>query len=212
MDFELPAADDPRRLEVRAWLAAHPSPSGQDLAEAGYVAPHWPEPWGLDADPILQIIIDDELKAAGVRRPSNQIGIGWAGPTIVHAGTPEQQARYLPKILSGEEIWCQLFSEPEAGSEMAALGTRAAARDDAAVADSSARRSRTSRQRPPSLAPCSARTETEVPKDQGEYPLLSALWRTHRRWRSNERRADRLPHLQRGVPHRRAPARREPGG
>jgi alkylation response protein AidB-like acyl-CoA dehydrogenase len=125
MDFELPADDDPRRLEVRAWLAEHPDPSGQQLAEAGYVAPHWPRPWGLDADPILQIVIDEELKRAGVRRPNNQIGIGWAGPTIVHAGTPEQQARYLPKILSGEEIWCQLFSEPEAGSDLANLGTRA---------------------------------------------------------------------------------------
>lgn len=125
MDFELPGDDDPRRIEVRAWLAEHPEPTAVQLAEAGYVAPHWPRPWGLDADPILQIIIDDELKAAGVRRPSNQIGIGWAGPTIVHAGTPEQQARYLPRILSAEEIWCQLFSEPEAGSDLASLGTRA---------------------------------------------------------------------------------------
>ncbi len=125
MDFELPGEDDPRRAEVRAWLAEHPDPTGQQLAEAGYVAPHWPRPWGLDADPILQIVIDEELKRAKVRRPNNQIGIGWAGPTIVHAGTPEQQARYLPKILSGEEIWCQLFSEPEAGSDLANLGTRA---------------------------------------------------------------------------------------
>ncbi len=125
MDFELPAADDPRRLAVRAWLAEHPTPSGPDLAGAGYVAPHWPTPWGLDADPIHQIVIDEELKAAGVRRPQNMIGIGWAGPTIVHAGTPEQQARYLPKLLSGEEIWCQLFSEPGAGSDLASLGTRA---------------------------------------------------------------------------------------
>lgn len=125
MDFELPGEDDPRRAEVRAWLAAHPDPTPVALAEAGYVAPHWPRPWGLDADPIHQIIIDEELKAAGVRRPSNQIGIGWAGPTLVHAGTPEQQARYLPKILSAEEIWCQLFSEPEAGSDLANLGTRA---------------------------------------------------------------------------------------
>ncbi|NLD77540.1 MAG: acyl-CoA dehydrogenase [Acidimicrobiales bacterium] len=125
MDFELPPDDDPRRTEVRAWLAANPDPSGEVLAEAGYVAPHWPRPWGLDADPIQQIIIDEELKRAGVRRPQNQIGIGWAGPTIVHAGTPEQQARYLPKLLSGEEVWCQLFSEPEAGSDLANLGTRA---------------------------------------------------------------------------------------
>ena len=86
MDFELPPDDDPRRNEVRAWLADHPKPSGRQLAEAGYVAPHWPRPWGLDADPIHQLIIDDELKRAGVSRPSNPIGIGWAGPTILHAG------------------------------------------------------------------------------------------------------------------------------
>ena len=125
MDFELPGPDDPRRLQVRDWLAAHPQPSGRELAEAGYVAPHWPAPWGLDADPIHQIIIDEELKAARVGRPSNQIGIGWAGPTIVHAGTAEQKDRYLMPILAGEEIWCQLFSEPEAGSDLANLSTRA---------------------------------------------------------------------------------------
>jgi alkylation response protein AidB-like acyl-CoA dehydrogenase len=125
VDFELPADDDPRRTAVRAWLADHPNPSGPDLAAAGYTAPHWPEPWGLGADPIHQLIIDDELRTAGVRRPVNPIGVGWAGPTLIHAGTPDQQARYLPKLLSGEEIWCQLFSEPDAGSDLAALGTRA---------------------------------------------------------------------------------------
>lgn len=125
MDFELPDDDDPRRVAVREWVAANPSPSGEQLAHAGYVAPHWPKPWGLDADPIHQILIDEELKAAGVSRPSNLIGIGWAGPTILHAGTQEQKDRYLFPILSGEEIWCQLFSEPEAGSDLAGLGTRA---------------------------------------------------------------------------------------
>jgi len=125
MDFQLPAADDPRRVAVREWLAAHPSPTGADLAEAGYVAPHWPAPYGLAADPIHQVIIDDELAKARVRRPSNPIGIGWAGPTILYAGTPEQHQRYLPRLLSGEDFWCQLFSEPGAGSDLAALGTRA---------------------------------------------------------------------------------------
>ncbi|CAN5650845.1 acyl-CoA dehydrogenase [soil metagenome] len=125
MDFDLPSVDDPQRAAVRAWLADHPSPSGRQLAEAGYVAPHLPKPFGLDAGPILQLVIDEELRSAGVRRPNNPIGIGWAGPTIVHAGTEEQQAKYLPGLLSGEEMWCQLFSEPGAGSDLASLGTRA---------------------------------------------------------------------------------------
>src|SRR5215207_6208516 len=125
MDLELPGDDDPRRQAVQAWLGEHPSPGGDELALAGYVAPHWPRPWGLDADPIHQLLIEEELKRAGVRRPVNPIGIGWAGPTLLHAGTQEQQARYLPRLLSGEDIWCQLFSEPGAGSDLAALGTRA---------------------------------------------------------------------------------------
>jgi len=125
MDFELPPDDDPRRLAVRTWLDAHPHPTGRQLADAGYVAPHWPRPYGLDAEPIDQLVIDDELKRAGVRRPPNMIGIGWAGPTIIHAGDQAQQERYLRPLLAGEEIWCQLFSEPDAGSDLASLRTRA---------------------------------------------------------------------------------------
>jgi len=125
MDFELPPEDDPRRAAIRSWLEAHPTPSGRELAEAGYVAPHWPAPWGLDADPIHQLIIDDELRRARVSRPQNMIGIGWAGPTILHAGTQTQKERYLFPLLAGEEIWCQLFSEPNAGSDLANLGTKA---------------------------------------------------------------------------------------
>ena len=125
MDFQLPGDDDPRRLAIRAWIADHPSPSGRELAESGYVVPHWPRPWGLDADPIHQLIVDDELHRANIARPVNPIGIGWAGPTLLYAGTPEQQARYLSPIVSGEEFWCQLFSEPGSGSDLANLGTRA---------------------------------------------------------------------------------------
>ena len=121
----MPADDDPRRLAVRAWLAEHPHPTGAVLAAAGYVVPHWPAPYGLGADPVHQVIIDEELAKAGVRRPSNPIGIGWAGPTLLYAGTTRQQERYLPRLLSGEDFWCQLFSEPGSGSDLASLGTRA---------------------------------------------------------------------------------------
>ena len=89
------------------------------------MAPHWPSPWGLAADPIHQLVIEEELRQAGVRRPANPIGTGWAGPTVLHAGTPQQQERYLFPMLAGEELWCQLFSEPEAGSDLAALRTTA---------------------------------------------------------------------------------------
>src|ERR1051326_534519 len=105
--LELPGLEDPRRAEVHEWLVAHPRPSGRELAEAGYVAPHWPKPYGLDADPVHQLVIDDELRQAGVRRPENMIGIGWAGPTILHAGTEAQKERYMIPMLAGEEMWCQ---------------------------------------------------------------------------------------------------------
>ena len=116
---------DPRRVEIREWIERHPNPSGKDLAQAGLVAPHWPEPWGRGASVEDQLIIDDELSRAHVQRPINPIGIGWAGPTILQGGTLEQQQRWLPKLLSGEEFWCQLFSEPNAGSDLSSLTTSA---------------------------------------------------------------------------------------
>lgn len=121
----LPAEAEAYKLEVKAWLADHPDPSPQQLAKAGYVAPHWPKPWGRDASPIEQIAIDEVFKQARVRRPQNQIGLGWAGPTIIYAGSEEQKKRYIPGILDGSEVWCQLFSEPGAGSDLAAVSTRA---------------------------------------------------------------------------------------
>jgi 3-oxochol-4-en-24-oyl-CoA dehydrogenase len=131
MDFDLPPEAEEHRARVRSFLAEH-APDGQfpvdwcaRLARAGYVAPHWPAPYGLDANAVQQLVIDEELRAAAAPRPVNPIGIGWAGPTLLVAGTAEQQTRYLPGILDGSEVWCQLFSEPGAGSDLVALGTRA---------------------------------------------------------------------------------------
>lgn len=115
---------------AEAWLADHPRPTGEELARAGLVAPHWPRPWGLGADAATTRDLDELVRTAGIALPDNPIGIGWAGPTLLAAGTPEQQQRYLPPILSGAEVWCQLFSEPDAGSDLAALSTRAEADGD----------------------------------------------------------------------------------
>ena len=137
MDFALPAHDDPRRLGVRAWLADHPSPSRRDLAEGGFIAPHWPRPWGRDADAEAQLIIDDEFATAGVVIPGASIGVGWAGPTIIAGGTEAQKDRFLSPMLDDTEDWCQLFSEPEAGSDLASLRTRAVRDGDCYVVNGS---------------------------------------------------------------------------
>jgi alkylation response protein AidB-like acyl-CoA dehydrogenase len=131
LTFELPPEAEAYRGGIRAFLTEH-APGGRypadwtrRLARHGYVTPHWPRPWGRDASPIEQLVIDEELKRALAPRPVNPIGIGWAGPTLLVAGTPDQQERFLPGLLDGSEIWCQLFSEPEAGSDLASLRTRA---------------------------------------------------------------------------------------
>ncbi|MBV9664282.1 MAG: acyl-CoA dehydrogenase family protein [Actinobacteria bacterium] len=165
MDFELPGDDDPRRQAVRAWLADNLRPSGRVLAEAGYVVPHWPKPWGHDADPIHQLIIDEELRKAKVSRPVNPIGIGWAGPTLLHAGTQAQKDRYLMPLLSGEEFWCQLFSEPGAGSDLANLGTRAVRDGDVYVVNG--QKIWTTMAHFSKLGILIARTNADAPKHKG---------------------------------------------
>jgi 3-oxochol-4-en-24-oyl-CoA dehydrogenase len=165
VDFDLPASDDPRRLEIRRWLADHPAPTPRQLAEAGLVAPHWPEPWGRGATPEHQLIIDDELRRCGVQRPSNMIGTGWAGPTIIHAGTEDQKQRYLVPMLAAEEIWCQLFSEPGAGSDLANLSTRAVRDGDEYVVNG--QKVWTSMGHLSAFGILIARTDPDAPKHQG---------------------------------------------
>ncbi len=112
-----------------------------------------------------QLIIDDELDRAGVHRPVNPIGVGWAGPTILYAGTPEQMQRYLFPMLAGEEIWCQLFSEPGAGSDLASLITRAVLDGDEWVVNG--QKIWTSGAQLARFGILIARTDPDVPKHQG---------------------------------------------
>jgi len=125
MDFDLPGEDDPRRLEIRAWTKANPNPTPRQLLDVGYLAPHWPAPYGLSAAPELQILIDDELQRAGIKRPYNVVAESNCGPSLLTHGTPEAKERYLIPGLLGEERWCQLFSEPSGGSDLSALRTTA---------------------------------------------------------------------------------------
>ncbi len=117
-----------RRGVIHKQVAALAELEGDDqrteLVASGYLVPHWPKPWGIDADALTQLLIDDELRQAKVRRPHLQVG-AWAAPTIAAHGTPEQQQRWVKPTLLGTTSWCQLFSEPEAGSDLAGLRTRA---------------------------------------------------------------------------------------
>lgn len=94
------------------------------IVDNGYFVPHWDEPWGRNAGAVEQLVIDEEFKRTKLRRPHLAIG-AWAAPTIAAYGTPEQQERWVRPTLVGEINWCQLFSEPEAGSDLAALRTTA---------------------------------------------------------------------------------------
>jgi alkylation response protein AidB-like acyl-CoA dehydrogenase len=110
--------------ELAAIAAAPRAEQARLLAAGGWVTPHLPAPWGRAASPLEQLVIAEELRAAGLRPPG--LGIGaWVVPALVQYGTAEQQQRFLPDTLAGAIVWCQLFSEPGAGSDLASLTTRA---------------------------------------------------------------------------------------
>ncbi len=137
MDLNYSPEDRAFRAKTREWLAANaPQEDLKTLAErkawhrklyeAGYVGMLWPREYGgWGATPMQQAIVQDEMARIGAPPPINGLGIGFIGPTIIVHGTPAQKERYLRKILTAEEIWCQLYSEPNAGSDLASLKTRA---------------------------------------------------------------------------------------
>lgn len=146
MDFQWDAEQQAFRTTVRKFLAAHLPPDWEslahgpgsatqsafskkfcaELAQAGLLVPHWPQRWGgRDADAWTSFILAEEMWMAGEPRGGQYMNVNWIGPILMRFGTEEQQHGYIPPIARGETIWCQGFSEPEAGSDLAALRTRA---------------------------------------------------------------------------------------
>ena len=155
-----------RLRPVVAGAAALEDPAEQRrrLAETGLLAPHWPSPWGRDAGAVEQLVIDELCAEAGLRRPNLAVA-AWALPTIIAHGTPEQTERWVGPTLRGELLWCQLFSEPGAGSDLASLATRATRVEGGwsltgqKVWTSVAARA--------DMGICLARTDPDVPKHRG---------------------------------------------
>ncbi len=142
MDLNYTPEDVAFRKHVRAWLE-HNLPRAEiktledrrawhrKLYEAGYLGMGWPKEYGGGgARPMEQAIVADEMARANAPAPTNSLGIGIVGPTIVVHGTDAQKRRYLKKILTAEELWCQLYSEPNAGSDLAALRSSAEDKGD----------------------------------------------------------------------------------
>ena len=126
--LDLPDEAEELRTRIRAdaaEIAALDKAAQRDkLIATGYVMPHWPKPWGRAADAVEQLVIEEEFRAAGIKRPDYSI-TGWVILTLIQHGTPWQIERFVEKALRQDEIWCQLFSEPEAGSDAASVKTRA---------------------------------------------------------------------------------------
>ena len=109
-----------------AWQSAFSKRFCGQLAAAGLLVPHWPARWGgRDADAWTAFILAEEMWEAGEPRGGQYMNVNWIGPTLMRFGTEAQQQAYIPPIARGETIWCQGFSEPEAGSDLASLRTRA---------------------------------------------------------------------------------------
>jgi alkylation response protein AidB-like acyl-CoA dehydrogenase len=126
LSADLPDEAEALRHDIRDIVAdvARAGDQRATLMKAGLIMPHWPPPWGRGASPVEQLVIDEELAAAGVARPHLAVG-AWALPTLIAHGTEAQQERWVRPTLLGRLSWCQLFSEPGAGSDLASLSTRA---------------------------------------------------------------------------------------
>ncbi|MEZ5215909.1 MAG: acyl-CoA dehydrogenase [Ilumatobacteraceae bacterium] len=125
--IELPPEAEAMRAEVRSLIESvqglDPAAIREKLVESGYAMPHWPTPYGRAAGAVEQLVIEQEFSAAGIQRPAYGI-TGWVILTLIQHGNDDQVARWVKPALDQELIWCQLFSEPDAGSDAAGITTR----------------------------------------------------------------------------------------
>jgi alkylation response protein AidB-like acyl-CoA dehydrogenase len=192
MDLSFTSDEEKFRLEVRRFLEENLPKSGlgagregredkelierskawqRKLHEAGYIALAWPREYGGQAmDPVRQSIVNDEMVRARAPYLVGASGLGMLGPTLISWGTEEQKKRYLPKILTAEEIWCQGYSEPGSGSDLASLRTRAEISGDEFVVNG--QKVWTSGAQFADWMFCLARTDPEAPKHRGISYIL----------------------------------------
>ena len=182
MDLRYTAEDEAFRARVRAWLTARAPRAPlrtvaqkkawhRALYEAGFIGMGWPKAYGgQDARPIEQAIVVEELAREDAPPSANWAGLSLAGPTLIHHGTAAQRERYLPHILLGDEIWCQLYSEPDAGSDLAELRCRAERDGDHFVVNG--QKTWTSTAPEADLGLLLARTDRDAPKHQGISCLI----------------------------------------
>jgi alkylation response protein AidB-like acyl-CoA dehydrogenase len=176
MDLTYSVEDQGFREQVRTWLRAHLPVKRDTLAdrrawhkqllEAGFVGMAWPREYGgRGARPIQQAILNEEMTRAGAPPHASGPGMSLVAPTLFALGTDAQKQRYLPKILSAEELWCELYSEPDAGSDLASLRTAAVRDGDVYIVNG--QKIWTSGAFTSDLGILLARTNPHVPKHQG---------------------------------------------
>ncbi|MEU3921958.1 acyl-CoA dehydrogenase [Streptomyces sp. NPDC029004] len=177
--LELPAQAashrGPARAAAESVRGLDPAAVRRELAPTGYAAPHLPKPYGLGAGAVQQLVVQEELRAAGVR--VSDLGIAtWVVPSLIAYGTPAQRERFLGPTLRGDLRWCQLFSEPGAGSDLASLRTRAEKTPDGWLV--SGQKVWTSSAQQADYGILLARTDPEAPKHKGLTYFLVDMRRT----------------------------------
>ena len=166
--IDLPPEAEPMRDEVRAFAeqvhGLDKAAQREAMIETGYVMPHWPKPWGRDAGAVEQLVIEQEFGTAGVKRP--QYGItGWVILTLIQHANEDQVARWVLPALRQDLIWCQLFSEPDAGSDAAGVKTRGTRVDGGWLVNG--QKVWTSGAHLASFGLATIRTDPDVPKHEG---------------------------------------------